>query len=801
MKLELQTWQDSLQQFVVELQPYLEPLQEWAFSADPLLLIGIVVGLIVLGALLRLTSGRIRPTAAGLSRKERRAIGKEARWLARHGRYAEAGEKYELIEEFARAEELYRSGAASRQLGKLYERQKRWEEAAKAFEAAGDLDRAAVMYQKVGQASKAAAMLQAANKPLMAAELYEKGQMYREAARLYEQAGSLFKAASCYEQGQELQKAAELYERNYLEERAHAADALVNTSPGIRTRLQEAALQSGRLFLKLGDSERASRILTMAGLKNEAADAYYSAKQFEKAAELYRDMKQYSKAAEAYRQIGDQKRAAHVLGELLLEKNQLDDAARQFEAAEDYGQAAELYERNGKMRQAGAMYLKAGEYPRAAEMLEADGDLHGAAVALEKGKQYKQAAQLYLKIEKFEEAARLYEESESYYEAGMLFHKLGHMEETIAFLQKVPPTSAHYYDASLVLARLFMERGMLETAKERYKKLIALKEIGPGNLEPYYNLAIIYEKGREYKHALALFEKILSEDVSYRDVKEQVQKVKTQMTARPAAGAASTATGRYQLLQKVGQGGMGVVYRAKDTVLDRIVAYKVLPPAFKDNPKMLENFLQEARVAAAMNHPNIVTIYDTGAEGVDPYIVMEYVDGITLKELLEKTSPIPLPTLLNAAKQICRGLDYAHSKNVIHRDIKPANIMVSSENVVKIMDFGLAKFVKETGGDRTGVKGTPLYMAPEQIMGERVDNRTDVYALGCTLYRMAVGRPPFSEGDVYYHHVHTAPTPPRQLNPNLPEGLNRAILKCIQKKGEQRYQRVKDLLVELEALR
>jgi serine/threonine-protein kinase len=244
---------------------------------------------------------------------------------------------------------------------------------------------------------------------------------------------------------------------------------------------------------------------------------------------------------------------------------------------------------------------------------------------------------------------------------------------------------------------------------------------------------------------------------------------------------------------------MGVVYLAEDTVLNRVVAYKVLPPSVRDNPKVLENFLQEARVAAAINHPNIVTIYDTGSEGVEPHIVMEFIDGVSLKELLEKNSSMPINDLIAIAKQVCQGLEYAHTKNVIHRDIKPANIMLSKESRVKIMDFGLAKILSESKMEGTEVKGTPLYMSPEQIQGKRVDHRTDLYSLGCTLYRMAAGRPPFIEGDVYYHHLHTPPVPPRSLNPQVPEALNQIILKCLAKDPEQRYQRAKDILADLGA--
>jgi serine/threonine-protein kinase len=477
-----------------------------------------------------------------------------------------------------------------------------------------------------------------------------------------------------------------------------------------------------------------------------------------------------------------------------------------FEKSEDFLQAGDLYERAGQLKKGGELLMKGGDFGRASEIFLSTDEPLLAAQALEKGKRFKEAAKLYLQSGAYEVAARLLNESGDYYDAGMIFYKLGRMEDTVAFLQKVDTQSENYYPSSLVLGQIFMDRGMLDAARERYKKLISRREIGPETLEPYYNLALIYEKNRDYQNALLLFEKILAESFNYKDVRNHIDLVKEglhQETLRAEnrkSPDSSESKGRYKLSRKLGQGGMGVVYLAEDTVLNRVVAYKVLPPSVRENPKVLENFLQEARVAAAINHPNIVTIFDTGAEGVEPYIVMEFVDGVNLKELLEKKPSMPIGDLVVIAKQICQGLEYAHNKNVIHRDIKPANIMLNRDRMVKIMDFGLAKILSESEIEGTGVKGTPLYMSPEQIQGKRVDHRTDLYSLGCTLYRMAAGRPPFIEGDVYFHHLNTPPVSPRSYNPQIPETLSRIILKCLAKDPDQRYQRAREILADLEAM-
>ncbi|MBI3610488.1 MAG: protein kinase [Nitrospirae bacterium] len=791
------------------IKPYLEHLKDiWAVAQETIrtfdraTVAGLIVAFVVMIVAARMLQKLIGGGAAGVGKSGPEAIRRDARRAKNEENFLRAGELYELAGDPEEAVKMYRQGKAYGPLGRLYERQKNWLLSAAAYEGAQDHERAGVMYQRAGHYLRAAEVLLAGNKALMAAEMFEKAKNFGEAAGLYEKSDYLQKAAHCYERAQNYGKAADLYEKYYLQEKVRVMASLPTVDH--KQAVNAYAQQSGRLYMKAGDPVKAARTFSMGGFPIEAAEAYLAIQDYQKAADLYYEGKQHLKAAELYKQIGNAKKAYIVSAEMHLDERNYLEAARMFEKAEDFLQAGDLYEKAGRIKEAGEMLMKGGDFTRANEIFMSSGDPLLAAQALERAKRYNEAAQLYLKAGAYEVAARLLEESGDYYEAGMIFHKLGRIEDTVAFLQKVETQSGNYYSASLLLGQIFMERGMLDAARERYKKLIKKGEIGPDTLEPYYNLALIYEKNREYQNALFLFEKILAENYNFKDVRERIETVKEglrrekALSESPKTGDAGGTRGRYKLSQKLGQGGMGVVYLAEDSVLNRVVAYKVLPPSVRDNPKVLEGFLQEARVAAAINHPNIVTIYDTGSEGVDPYIVMEFVDGISLKELLEKISPMPINDLAAVAKQICRGLEYAHNKNVIHRDIKPANIMINKEKTVKIMDFGLAKILSESEIEGTGVKGTPLYMSPEQIMGKRVDHRTDLYSLGCTLYRMATGRPPFIDGDVYYHHMHTPPVPPRTLNPKLPEALNQIILKCLAKDADQRYQRAKDILADLE---
>ena len=242
---------------------------------------------------------------------------------------------------------------------------------------------------------------------------------------------------------------------------------------------------------------------------------------------------------------------------------------------------------------------------------------------------------------------------------------------------------------------------------------------------------------------------------------------------------------------------MGIVYKAQDTVLDRTVALKVLPESLKENPQSLKNFLREAQSAAQLNHPNIVTVFDTGEQDGVYFIAMEYVDGNTLKEIVRARGRISGGGIVHVLAQMCEALAYAHENKIVHRDIKTANTMWTRDRKAKIMDFGLARVIEEVRNHTTVVSGTPYYMSPEQTLGKNVDHRTDIYSLGVTLFELATGTLPFREGNLPYHHVHTPPPDPAELNPELAPLLRGIILRCLEKDPADRYASTREILEEL----
>jgi eukaryotic-like serine/threonine-protein kinase len=762
-----------------------------------------VVLTILIVTLLILT--RVLRNAPSSGAANTKTLIREARRNKRHSMFKRAGELYEMAGSYDDAAKMYHRAEAYRSLGHLYEMSKDWVASAGAYEAGQDLEKASLLYQRAGQYNKAGEVLLSARMESSAAGMFERAGNYAKAAELYERSKYLQKAAACYERTQNYHKAAGLYEQCYHEEKVRSNQPSVMSDVSQKSLATSYALQSGKLYLKTGEPNKAANIYALGGYIQEAAEVYTSINDLAKAAELYYTSKNYLKASDLYHQQGQSDKAFSVLAEMHIDQHNYLEAARMYEKAFDFIQAGDLYEKADQIEKAAEMFHAGGDLLRASELFQTIGNYLKAANALEESKHYREAAQLYIKSNDYEKSAVMFEQAEDFYEAGMIFYQLNRIEDTISFLQKVDTQSEHYLEASLLLARIFMDRGMLDTAKERYKKLVAKLEINLKNLEPFYNLAVIHEKNREFSSALLLYEKIIAENYHYKDVQNRLSTVKTAVhqdkskTNKRKPGIATQVKGRYHILKKIGQGGMGVVFQANDTLLNRIVAYKVLPPSVRDNPDTLESFLSEARVAAGINHNNIVTVYDTGTEVAEPYIIMEYVDGVSIKQILERISKMPVKDIIEVAKQVCYGLEHAHSKNVIHRDIKPANIMISRDNVIKIMDFGLARMLNATTQEGTSVKGTPLYMSPEQIRGERTDHRTDIYSLGCTLYRMAAGRPPFLDGDVYYHHLHTPPVPPRTYNSQIPDALNEIILKCIKKDPNQRFRTAKEIRLEIES--
>ncbi|MDB5085548.1 MAG: hypothetical protein JWN30_2434 [Bacilli bacterium] len=259
---------------------------------------------------------------------------------------------------------------------------------------------------------------------------------------------------------------------------------------------------------------------------------------------------------------------------------------------------------------------------------------------------------------------------------------------------------------------------------------------------------------------------------------------------------------RYELIDRIGGGGMAVVYRALDTLLNRNVSVKVLRSQYASDEEFVRRFRREAQAAASLSHPNIVNIYDVGTEGETHYIVMEYIDGFTLKELIQSEAPLSVSRSIQITRQICAALKNAHENNIVHRDIKPHNILIGKDGRLKVTDFGIARATTSNAVTQTGsILGSVHYFSPEQARGGITDVKSDIYSLGIVLYEMLTGKLPFSGESpvsVALKHLQEPFIEPRQLDPDLPQSLENVILKCLCKDPDFRYASMQDMIADLD---
>jgi len=278
-----------------------------------------------------------------------------------------------------------------------------------------------------------------------------------------------------------------------------------------------------------------------------------------------------------------------------------------------------------------------------------------------------------------------------------------------------------------------------------------------------------------------------------------------------------TRLGRYEILSALGAGGMGEVYVARDTELDRNIAIKILPGAYTQHADRVHRFVKEAKAASALNHPNILTVYEIGRAGDQYFIAAELVEGQTLRQWMSNRPPSTIAAL-DVAIQVTGALAAAHAGGVVHRDIKPENVMVRPDGYVKLLDFGLAKLIDQRPDTRDGsmptvedmrtragvVMGTARYMSPEQARGLEVDARTDIFSFGVVLYEMIAGRAAFdgvTPSDLLVAILQSEPPPLGKVQPETPPDLERIVTKALRKDREERYQSIRDLQVDLRSLR
>lgn len=391
------------------------------------------------------------------------------------------------------------------------------------------------------------------------------------------------------------------------------------------------------------------------------------------------------------------------------------------------------------------------------------------------------------------------------FKLGGLAMKLGRYDLAISCFQRTDKDDRFATESSRALGQCFLAKGMLDLALQELKKV----DVDDETKVLLYRLGKAYEAAGDPRGAREAYKSIYAVDIGYQDVKARMDALLHAVTdphspERTAiiSSLSEHAKTRYDLIQELGRGAMGIVYKARDNELEEIVAIKILPESLEKNQNALRMFRQEARNARRLAHPGIVRIHDIGEERGRKYISMEFVDGIDLKQrLIEAKRKLPFQETLHYARQIAEAMTAAHEARIVHRDLKPANIMITKQKRVKVTDFGIAKLIQDdTSKAHTKSKtvvGTPLYMSPEQVKGDAVDSRADIYSMGVVFYEMASGRPPFIEGDLAYHHVSS---PPKPLPDDVPEEFATVVMRCLEKKPDDRFQSAREVLAELEKI-
>jgi tetratricopeptide (TPR) repeat protein len=734
---------------------------------------------------------------AGLDRDTRKRI--EA--ARQRGEFESMGDLYSRHQQHADAAEAYARAGAHVKAAKSFQAAGNRAQAIHHFKLGGDFKQAARLYEEDNQHRAAAAEYIVAGELLKAAEQYALAKDPKRAAEYFEKGGDLLKASLYHEKADNPARAAELLIQHV---ESHTGDP----SAPIGDQDREHARRAAGLLRDAGEYDRASSLFQRLGDYEAAAQCLRVSGDYTRAAEMLVRAGQPLLAARYFEEGGQPDRAALIRAEEALKAGDLEAAAREFRAANKLDRAAELYEQMQRWESSAGLYEQLERFEKAGELYLKAEKLANAAHCAELAGQLTRAAELFEKAGDFLGHVRILRKQGDLFRAGRLLYENRQFDDALAALEQIDSRDAMYLASLELQGDVLRAQSRHEKAYSRYRAALGTRQADRGTIPLFYKMGRALEEIQDFTGAVQQYQIVHDVDANYEDVAQRMRAIRRGQ--RPgkttSSGIFSTSKDlgggsrqRYEIIEEIARGGMGVVYRAQDTLLGRVVAFKVLGENLKDNQTAVEYFLREARASAALSHPNIVTVFDAGEQEGDYYIAMEFVEGTTLKELLRKHGALPEDQVRYIMIHCCRALHYAHSKGVIHRDIKSGNAMITRDKTLKIMDFGLAKFLTEYQNNHTQQVGTPFYMSPEQIIGKNIDFRSDLYSLGCTLFECATGTVPFFKGDLSYHHLHTKPPSPRSINPALSRDMERIILKLLEKSPDDRYQSAKELIESVTA--
>lgn len=492
--------------------------------------------------------------------------------------------------------------------------------------------------------------------------------------------------------------------------------------------------------------------------------------------------------------VEDSKFSNLSLAKLYLEKNQIQQAARYFSLAGEFGKAAGMYEMIFDYKNAIINYVKAMQIQTAGDLLIRIGEKKKAARLFEKARKYDLAIKYYKETESYSELMDLFTRMNNFFEAFKIAFKIKDLLLANEFTKKIPKSDPNYVHAHIYLMLDRLDHKDNEKILELFESFISDPEI-KFNAHALASCAEILESAGLFKQAIEVYDMLLSYHTDEDKIRNKIQHIEKKFKQSAILPNLQTYHDRFQLYRKLGGGSMSSVFKAKDTLTGEWVALKTFPMS-SDDEELLRAFVQEGRTAIRLNHPNITQVHDYGIENDHYFISLEFLEGKTLKEVLAQVDQLNVQNFLAIAIPLTNALVYAHQNHVIHRDIKPANIMLLPNKSVKLMDFGISKITQFS--DKSIARGTPFYISPEQILGIQTSKQSDLYSLGVVFYEMLAGKPPFMDDDVLHDHIHK---PAEELNKvvlDVPFRLLNLIMSCLAKKPERRPASAQKMLETLE---
>ncbi len=688
-----------------------------------------------------------------------------------------------LIGKHASLEAAMQDPAVLRSTTAALKRSKQWGRLAQAYAAINLHKKAAEFYAKDKDYVKAAEHLAKVDEHVAGAKLLQKAGDFENAGRFFDRGEKYTQAAKAYTKGGQMAKAAAAWGKAGKTPQAIAMFKEYFAAPRDEAAAQIAAAHGAYALLEDSKAKEKIKPEDRKALLPAIARAFDTEQQHDLAAVLHMEAGEFDLGAEAFVKAGKLEQAVDAYKQ----------AGKPREAARIGGR---FYEKAGKFREAGMAYAGGEEFLRAAEC--------------------------FAKANEPVRAAEYFEKSNDHARAGLMYSKAQRYQEAIAALQKVNETDKQFDPSRALLGRCFYEMHDYAHCAATLDNHLLGKRVEKANMDYFFMLALAREQLGDLAASREHLLKIGAVDKSYRDLDTRLSSIDSRISlmgskiGQPSFAPVSNGGGggdgavmsmvqntlgeRYAIEKELGRGGMGVVYLAKDKQLDRRVALKFLGTLVDNNEEYRQRFVREAKTAAKVNHPNIVAVYDISASQGKAYIAMEYVEGTSLFQYVQKKGKLHPREALNYMAQACSALYAMHSLGIVHRDIKPDNILIAKGGTVKLMDFGLAKAEDNRITKSNVVMGTPCYMAPEQALGKEVDNRADIYALGLVLYEMLTGKVVFRDGDILTRQITEMPQKVNEIEPSIAPEIAEFAYKCIQKDPKDRFENCKKVVEAIRTL-